>query len=250
MGELPRRLKRFYRNSETVQAQQALEQFKATNKRYPTPQEWDEIAQNLFEQLQRSPEPRGTFKRPKNAQSSAGKSSGKVSAPSPSLSRREKYQMEREQAKAPSKEESPRQKMQRLREEAKKKKNPLQEETDSDEVSLSDEEEKPLDLKGILGKEAESGDESAEEPSLEELGGELPEDLTEESAEEEGEGKEETGENSCKNCGTKVEHKIVCPNCGNELCEHCALKAKVEGALVKLTCPGCGKEFSQKRFKA
>lgn len=53
--------------------------------------------------------------------------------------------------------------------------------------------------------------------------------------------------NTCPNCGSKTEHLIFCPNCGTAFCTHCAKAAKAMEDKISYTCPKCNAEFKARK---
>ena len=53
----------------------------------------------------------------------------------------------------------------------------------------------------------------------------------------------ETDKNTCPNCKSKTEELVFCSGCGTAYCPHCAKKMeKQPDGMVKYTCPQCGTE--------
>lgn len=189
----------------------AVRRFRQENNRLPMRQEYEQIVESIFSQLQEE-------------------------------EKKEKQKTETKKQKEREKKEAEKQKQreeQKKRREERKKKKYGEEE----EQQLPPEETKPLvsledlDVKEMLSKQSLED----ESDNLEDLVG------TEEDAGEELELKEIPAEkeNNCPNCNKKTEKKFFCPKCGNPFCSDCAKSVKQVGKQTEYECPKCGNKMKK-----
>ncbi|MBN2067565.1 MAG: hypothetical protein JW744_03800 [Candidatus Diapherotrites archaeon] len=242
MGKrVPRRMRRFYRGGsqgyepsgdlaesvfqqmpkspdenaadEEITKQLALEEvqkFKEEHDRYPRKDEYDQIAENLYQQLHDKEEREKIFQR---------------------------LEKRRPENKKP-REKGPRGKRQRGKKpDLKEGGQPGFEEpgqpAEVQKPVLGKEEIEDLSVEDLFSGEGKSPEKKgtekdlADEFSLEGLGG----------------GKEEAvGCPSCGSTGTKI---IFCPGCGAAFCKTCAKKSEKIAGRIVLTCPECGAKVKQ-----
>ncbi|MDD5163659.1 MAG: hypothetical protein PHD95_05640 [Candidatus ainarchaeum sp.] len=197
-----------------------VSEFKAKHNRLPSPDEYDQIAENIFGQLKEKEESQkfseAKGREIKRIPTIAQGNQQAAEQPSQQAQRRGRTKAERMAAKTGTGFEEGQQAAQ--------------------ESSLNQSELKKLEIKDLLKedsdelKEFEEGNEEenseseeSKEFNLSELGNE-----------------EETGEEKCPNCGKTTEEIIFCPECGSAFCEQCAKIERI-GSEKKIVCPKCGK---------
>ncbi|MDO8647882.1 MAG: hypothetical protein Q7R70_05730 [Candidatus Diapherotrites archaeon] len=229
--EVPRRLRRFYRNGQGVPQDQGqpesegrmldreqalmkrknqevaskeLQKFREKFRRFPRNEEFDEVAEKIYTQVKKetiaeSPQ-HGRF-RP----SKTGPQQGKTAIAEPG----------------------------KKSEEAKKAS--VAELLNTEDFDL----EKENDKNGLLSLE----DLNLQGDDLKNSLDSLPENDNSENIIKD----VETDKNTCSNCKAKTDHLIFCPNCGTAFCNHCAKQAKDAGDKINYTCPKCNTEFKAKK---
>lgn len=232
MKEVPRRLRRFFREK----AQEEVQKFKEKHKRAPSKKELDLIAENIFQQVKKLPRKKIVPRSKRYGKKEEEKRK----------ERRERYKKKEE--KKEEEKESRREKIKRIREEREQGGEEEEEKVGKGTKieGLFEEEEKPEEIKeeGEIG-EAEEGDLKLEGIELDEEPEELEEEL-EELEEDNVEKEHEDGKKVCTNCGCKAGDIVFCPKCGKQFCAHCAEKVEKKGNVLFYTCPKCKGEFSSK----
>lgn len=229
-----------------------LNEFKEKNQRYPSKEEMDKIAQQIYLQFERE------MKIKANAQSDAEKTGA---APRGRERRGQKdYSQPDSAGKAGAQKPETRAEQRRRKRQAEHKggeekgKAGMNAEgavpESADESAFSGAEAKDIDVKDLLGEG--QGADIDKEISLEGLEGldELKdmEGGLDEMHDELHITKEiETENNKCPSCGTKAEALVFCPKCGNAFCNHCAKKAEGQVDSIAYECPKCKSGFKLKK---
>ena len=176
---------------------QEVRKFKDEHKRYPEKAEYDQIAENIFQQL-----------KDKDVKGQAGK-------PIWGRRGREAIEGKKETAEGDEKEWS------EFEEADKQIAGQPQKDKAKELASLSVEDIFAEEKKGAQsGAQKEEGDEF----SLGELG---------------------EAEQQCPKCAKPASKVVFCPECGTAFCYSCAKKVEKIGSIETVVCPDCGKKFSQ-----
>ncbi len=185
-----------------------VKKFKDEHKRLPTKNEYDEIAESIFNQLKEKED-------------------------------REKAQLRAERKTAPRK--RPERKRGGRKEEAEAEPEPLAEPAKKDKVSSVLGELKGMDVGDLFGEGKKSAKKKAGGQGEEELG-EL-EGLAFEGEDKfsmEGFDGETDSKPVCPNCKAPATDIIYCPGCGAAYCAKCAKKVEELAGKKKYFCPKCG----------
>lgn len=176
---------------------QEVRKFKEEHKRYPEKAEYDRIAENIFQQL-----------KDKDVREQASK------------------QIERR----------------RGREAVKGKKVAVE----GDEKGWSEFEEAD---KQIAGQQEKDKAKLLASLSVEDIFAEEKKGAQSGAQKEEGEefslGELGEAEQQCPKCGKQASKVVFCPECGTAFCYSCAKKVERIGSIETVVCPECGKKFSQ-----
>lgn len=243
-----------------------IEQFKERHGRYPTDNEYEEIAQEIYQQLEegRMKEERGKelVKEKERAEKLHGREKrfvgpGKeMEAPAaeqtPGLNRREARRLQRMQRNEGTEiEEQPRQPQQKPEMKHGKRKAGQKEE---EEFKAEEPQYQGEPTEGLFGEEEPGklfGEEGTGEIGEGQEGfGELEGEVKEESSElQELEGEAEMlgAPKKCPNCKRPSNKAVYCPSCGNEFCDQCAKEKIVLIDQTKYICPVCSYEFKLKK---
>ncbi|MDD5148822.1 MAG: hypothetical protein PHH08_05155 [Candidatus ainarchaeum sp.] len=201
-----------------------VNEFRAKHKRLPTPDEYDQIAENIYSQLKDqeasgrlSSSRRADIKRIPGIQQPAEKPAVEQAQPQ----RRGRTKAERAALRGPS--------------EGGFSQAPAQQEKQKENL-------KGLEIKDFLKEDSDELKEfkegGEEEPLEEDSGEEGNFDLS-------GLGKEESpDEEKCPNCKRTAEEVLFCPECGAGFCEQCAKTERI-GSEKKIVCPKCGKTIKK-----
>lgn len=58
---------------------------------------------------------------------------------------------------------------------------------------------------------------------------------------------QETPAGNCPHCSRKTDSPVYCPNCGNAFCPNCAKQANSQGDKIAYTCPTCNHSFTTRK---
>lgn len=233
---------------------QRVKSFIAEKNRYPTENEYDEIAENVYEQL------KSEYVKPKTPAETERKITESALGPQPAeqpLNKREQRRLEREKHRGISQQQAATRAPPQLRATVppraeRRRRKPgeeAEEEFPISETPASEEQPTPAELFGDEEKgneeitETEEAAESEGKKEAEELFGEEEKGEAEEEAPatEELEQKER-----CPTCHRQTEKLVYCPNCGNAFCESCTKQRIVLLDKIKYQCPKCKAEFKTK----
>lgn len=220
--QIPREKKKGKMGKELAKhlALQEVKKFKAKHKRYPKKQEYEDIAESIYQQLHDAEE------RERLAE--------KLS--------RQKERKERKGERRKGKERGRRGRGRHRKQEGKEEEGEKPEEKPesqelpegkAQQAQAKAEELGNLSISDVFGEKkkgtAAPGSESEDEFSLSglSLGG-----------------GEEAEEEKCPRCG-KPGKAVFCPSCGTAFCSKCAKGKEKTGKKVSLICPECGKKVSQ-----
>ena len=256
---IPRRMKRFYRNGETPteyevkseltnRALEEVDSFREKHSRYPKSEELDDISSNVFTQLkddirdnaknqdeeemdfdgldnivEQNRKERGTslLEERKNRRKNIEENNLEIE--SPEIENEEEISNEQE-ISAPVEKR-------------------IEENSDNRSTAnlFSDNEEMPN-----FGN-LDEGNEMGDIASLNELSS-LENELDDESDIDLVDKDIDTEINACPNCKNKTEQITYCSNCGLAFCDHCAKKIEIQELSNKYTCPKCGNEFTKRKI--
>ncbi|MBI4052703.1 MAG: hypothetical protein HY394_01565 [Candidatus Diapherotrites archaeon] len=211
------------------EAKSQIQRFREKANREPTRKELDEIAENVYSQLEKSRlrnEPEEGEAQITGKAVAAEKSGGFMTRRQRALTRQKEEDEQdsekegAENAELPEEDESGSGDAEEVLE--------IPEAESSESIGIEGNEGKPVDEFDLselnLGKD--------EELRISEL--------------DEGTGFKktvETDKNTCPNCKSKTEELVFCSGCGTAYCPHCAKKMeKQPDGMVKYTCPQCGTE--------
>lgn len=228
-------------------ALEEVKHFRKQKSRYPKGEEYEEIANTIYEQLKEQAlrekilseekEGSGKGKRKKADEKSRGKEEADAKE---RLSPKERRELRRGRGSAEKEE-----KQKGIDEEDEEipeepvdvvsaVKEDVEDEADFKSLLQDDEDASSLKLNGLsdsdelnMGALNLDEDESAEIETL-------PQEV-------------ETDKNVCPNCRNKAEDIIFCPECGQGFCNHCAAKVEVQQDSVKYSCPKCKNEFKTRK---
>jgi predicted RNA-binding Zn-ribbon protein involved in translation (DUF1610 family) len=258
----------------TKMAMDNIRNFKEKNQRYPSREEMDKIAQQIYTNFERDSAHEQAEKEEQGKEKQEGFVVQKEEAGKSALDERKARRESRKgrgkgkdeagkvgnvdsgAVAAAGKTESPAELRRKKRLERKEAGNESAEEGtpafEEHEVGLPQEDAKNMSVNDLFGEEGKgSGNESSELS----LGGLDDIDELKDLDKELGEMHDdlhltkdiETDKNKCPSCGTKTKELVFCPNCGNAFCNHCAKKVEVQKESVGYTCPKCGSDFKLKK---
>ncbi len=222
---IPRRLLRFYRKKPTESevkeksteiAVKEVDKFVNENKRYPSKEEIDKIAESVFEQLKKELNEEQEKRFEDDIDLEFLKNERQQARRRPS--RREKSKVENKSQE----------KIEEQPEEEQTAAIVLPEKEEEEEIGYSENIEKIAGIEEVAS---------------------LEDDLSIEDDFDNVEKEMEEKHGVCPRCKSKTDEIIFCPNCGEAFCNHCAKAIETLPEGIKYTCPNCQAMFKKRKTR-